>query len=767
MTDDDREKAEHLSEDILGELNLRHQTLIYTIPDIVYFKDIQGRNIVVNKAYEDFTGLKAEDIIGKKDDQILPHDLAVHCLLSDQEVINNQKSLYFEEIFESKDGKQVYFETIKSPLYDAFGNVVGVVGVSRDVTLRKHHEDQSELFSSLLNQSNDAIFIIDPKTGCFLYVNDKACISLGYSRDELTKMEVVDIEAVIPDNFSWDAHVKEVRKKGSLVIEGRHKRRDGTTIPVEINVKYITKGRDAYMVAMVRDISERIENRERYTAIIRSAMDAFWMIDRDGRFLDVNDATCAMLGYSREEMLTMRVSDVEAIEQPNEMADHIKRVIEEGYDRFETRHRRKDGSIIDAEVNVKFINISGGQFYAFVRDITERKRAEDRKIAGLIEEERMRFQRLESLGVLAGGIAHDFNNILTVVMGNISLAIQLVNSSDKLYKNLTEAEKAVVLAQDLTMQLLTFSRGGAPVKTILPIAAVVRESVEFAARGSNVRCDFAISEGLKSAEADEGQIRQVIHNLVINSLQAMPNGGTISIRCENTTIGQEGYLSLKGGDYVKVSVEDIGVGIPEEHQNRIFDPFFTTKHKGSGLGLATSYSIINKHDGLITVSSTPGKGAQFDIYLPASDRDAISEAGYDDIPVPGKGKILVMDDEDIIRRLAGDMLNYLGYQSESAADGEETIEKFKEARDSGKPYDLIIMDLTIPGAMGGKEAIERLLSIDPGVKAIVSSGYSNDPILSEYRKYGFSGIVKKPYRLAELSQIVYAVLNSSGNSVNQ
>ncbi len=761
MKDPDREKAEQSSDDILSELNAHQQTLIYTIPDIVYFKDIQGRNMVVNKAFEEFTGLKAAEIIGKRDDQIFPSDLAAQCLLSDQEVMKSRQPLYCEEEAISKDGKKTYFETIKSPLYDASGNVVGVVGVSRDITVRKYHEEQSDLFRSLLNQSSDAIFITDPKTGRFLNVNDKACSSLGYRRDELTRMGVLDIEAVIPDHFSWEAHVKEVREKGALILEGRHKRRDGTTIPVEVNVKYVTLGKDAYMVAMIRDISERIEHRERYAAIIRSAMDAFWMIDRDGRFLDVNDAACVLLGYSREELLSMKVPDVEARESPEDTADHIRHVIETGYDRFETRHRRKDGSIIDSEVSVKFIDIKGGQFYAFIRDITERKRAEERKIARLIEEERVKTQRIESLGVLAGGIAHDFNNILTAIKGNISFALQFLNPSDKLYKNLTEAEKAVLLAQDLTMQLLTFSKGGAPVKTILRIAAVVRESVEFALRGSNVMCNFIIPEGLKSVEADEGQIRQIIHNLVINSLQAMPEGGTITLLCENVLIGQDDLLALKEGEYVRISLEDRGVGIPAEHLSRVFDPFFTTKQKGSGLGLATSYSIIKKHDGAITVSSQLGTGTIFNVYLPASEKEAASASREMNVPVSGSGKILVMDDEEVIRRLAGSILDYLGYEVELAANGEEAIEKFQNARDSGEPYSLLIMDLTVPGAMGGRETMELLLRIDPGARAIVSSGYSNDPVLADYRKYGFSGVVKKPYSVAELSRIVYEVITAS------
>ena len=759
MKDEDKTKGHPSPDDILADLSVHHQALIYTIPDIVYFKDIQGRNMLVNKAFEEFAGLKESGIVGKTDEEIFPHDLAVHCRRSDMEVMKTRKTIRIEEEGTSRDGKKTCFDTIKSPLFDRHGNFIGVVGVSRDITERKYNEEQLDLFRILINQSNDAIFIDDSETGRILDVNDKACSSLGYSRDELLNMRVVDIEAMIPDHFSWEAHVKEVKEQGTMVLEGRLRRKDGTTFPVEVNVRYIAQGKDSYMVAVVRDITERKQQEERYRAVVHGTMDGFWMLDGEGRFFDVNDATCNLLGYSREELLRMQVSDVEAAETPEEVSGHIRRVKETGGDRFESRHRRKDGSIIDVEVSVKYLDIDGGQFYAFIRDITERKRTEETKITRLIEEERLKTQRLESLGVLAGGIAHDFNNILTAILGNISLATQFLNPSDKAYKNLSGAEEAIFKAQDLTRQLLTFSRGGAPVKRVGFLCKVVRESAEFALRGANVRCDFLIPEEIKPVEVDESQISQVIHNLVVNSLHAMPQGGVITIRCENITIGPKAPLTLKEGNYVRVSVEDTGIGIPEELLGRIFDPYFTTKQTGSGLGLSTSYSIIKRHDGLITVNSKLGTGTIFQIYLPASDKEVTAVSNKEKVSISGRGRILVMDDEEMIRTLAGKILGHLGYQVEFAVNGQEAIEQYQKAKGSGEPFDLLIMDLTIPGAMGGREAIERLLQIDPCVRAIVSSGYSEDPILADYRTYGFKGVIKKPYRLTELSHIVHEVIS--------
>jgi len=280
----------------------------------------------------------------------------------------------------------------------------------------------------------------------------------------------------------------------------------------------------------------------------------------------------------------------------------------------------------------------------------------------------------------------------------------------------------------------------------------------FVLRGSNVRCQFFIPDDLWTVEMDEGQMSQVINNLVINAIEAMPEGGMIKVKAENITVEKEKGLPLKAGKYIKISIEDQGTGISKEHLPKIFDPYFTTKQKGSGLGLATAYSIVKRHDGYISVESKLGVGTTFYIYLPASEKRVPKRKAKKDEILSGEGKVLLMDDEEAIRKVAGNMLKHLGYEVEFAEEGAQAIELYKKARESGDPFDLVILDLTVPGGMGGKEAIKRLREVDPGVKAIVSSGYSNDPIIAEFKKYGFSGVVAKPYKIKELSEELRKVM---------
>ena len=373
------------------------------------------------------------------------------------------------------------------------------------------------------------------------------------------------------------------------------------------------------------------------------------------------------------------------------------------------------------------------------------------------ELEMLKVEKLESLGVLAGGIAHDFNNVLTGIMGNISLAKRFIDASHKSYNALEGAEKASVRATDLARQLLTFARGGEPVKKVVSVQNIVNESVSLVLHGSNVKSNVDIPDSVHAVEADEGQISQVLHNIIINATQAMPGGGILTVKACNETLEVDNSSSLPPGKYVCLSLTDEGWGISDEVMKKIFDPYFTTKASGSGLGLASVHSIISKHNGHIGVSSIVGKGTTFTIHLPSigeSYSEFIAEASTPDTSESKGGSVLVMDDEEIILDLISAMLQEIGYQVEICNNGKDAVECYKVAKESGTPFSAVIMDLTIPGGMGGKEAAEIILAFDPTACLIVSSGYSNDPIMSNYERYGFRGAIAKPYRLDDLIKIL-------------
>lgn len=388
-----------------------------------------------------------------------------------------------------------------------------------------------------------------------------------------------------------------------------------------------------------------------------------------------------------------------------------------------------------------------------IRDITVRQR---------FEQELERASRLESIGILAGGIAHDFNNILTAVMGNITLALLDAGGLATVERYLQEAERATLRARDLTQQLLTFAKGGDPVRSAVRLPEIIREVAEFALHGSRVKCEFDLPAGLWPANADQGQLGQVVQNLVINAVQAMPEGGSIWISAANETVGLDTKRPFHPGDYVHISVADSGTGVKPEHLVRIFDPYFTTKQHGSGLGLTTVYSIIRKHQGHIEVESELGRGTTFHFWLPAlreKEPERVEVSG--EAVAPMKERVLFMDDEEPIVAMASLLLRRLGLEVELARDGAEAVRKFAEAHAAGRSFDLVVMDLTVPGGIGGREAIEQLRQIDPNVRAIVSSGYSSDPVLANHRAYGFCGMVAKPYKVEDLARVLRAALRQS------
>jgi signal transduction histidine kinase/CheY-like chemotaxis protein len=388
-----------------------------------------------------------------------------------------------------------------------------------------------------------------------------------------------------------------------------------------------------------------------------------------------------------------------------------------------------------------------------LRDVTVRQR---------FEQELQRASRLESVGILAGGIAHDFNNILTAIMGNVTLALLDAEALSKAERYLREAERATLRARDLTQQLLTFAKGGDPVRSAVLLPEIIAETTQFALHGSRVKCEFDLPANLWPADADKAQLGQVVQNLVINAIQAMPEGGTIRISAHNEAVTIDSHRSLAPGDYVHLIVTDTGTGIRAEHLVKIFDPYFTTKQQGSGLGLTTVYSIIKKHNGHIEVESELGRGTTFHLWLPALREQQLDLPEQQKETMASlKGRVLFMDDEEPIVQMASTLLQRLGFEVEVTRDGAEVVKKFKAAHAAGRPFDLVVMDLTVPGGMGGREAIEQLRLIDPSVKAVVSSGYSSDPVLANYRAYGFRGMVAKPYKITDFTRVLREVMSGS------
>ncbi len=381
-----------------------------------------------------------------------------------------------------------------------------------------------------------------------------------------------------------------------------------------------------------------------------------------------------------------------------------------------------------------------------------------------MQEDLIRVEKLESTGVLAGGIAHDFNNLLSIIIGNLSLAHIYAKKDENISKILTDTEKSCFRARDLTKQLLTFSKGGSPVKKTMSVIELIKETAIFALRGSNVGYAFSITPELFSVKVDEGQMNQVISNIVINAGHAMPEGGTVIITGENIEIAPEKTFTtpLQPGAYIRISIKDHGTGIAKKNLQSIFDPYFTTKPTGSGLGLATAHSIIEKHKGFISVESQEAKGSTFHIYLPASTDEIHGSIDHPDklteTLFKGRGKVLIMDDEEMIRNIVGDMLKHMGYEPDFAENGLEARQKYLDAMETHDKFNAVIMDLTIPGGMGGKEAVKEILKIDPHAKVIVSSGFSNDPVMADYKSYGFSGVVAKPFMIQELNSALRQIV---------
>ncbi|MCX5811560.1 MAG: PAS domain S-box protein [Proteobacteria bacterium] len=632
---------------------------------------------------------------------------------------------------------------------------------------RKKTEEMLLQTQFVVDHASDNIFWVGPD-GQFVYVNEASCRSLGYSREELLAMHVNDLDNYLSAQEKKNAW-KTAKKLGTVTFETRQRSKDGRVFPVEILGNYLNFKEKEYFVFFARDITERkqaakalSEEKERLAITLQSIVDGVISTDTEGKIMFINKVAEDLTGWSQEEAVGRKLHEVlhvvnektgERMENPAEKVLRIGRIV--GFsDSIKLISRDDRETVITgsgAPIMGQNQEIYGAVFVLL--DITEKRKA---------EKELLKMNKIESVGVLAGGIAHDFNNILAAILGNISIAKMFTKpEDDKVHEKLSDAEKAIFRAKDLTQQLLTFSKGGSPIKKTLSIGAILKDSARFALTGSPVRCEFDLAENLYPVDIDEGLMHQVINNIVINAEQAMPQGGIIFIRAMNIVLKDGSAVSgilLEKGKYIKIAIEDRGIGIHKEYLDKIFDPYFTTKQRGSGIGLATTYSIIKKHEGYITVDSTPGMGTTFYIYLKASKKKAEAPAKDREKPIRGKGRVLLMDDEEIVANTICEILIALGYDVESVRDGKDAIGQYRTAMVSGKPFDVVILDLTVPGGMGGEETVKKLIEIDPCVKAIVSSGYSNDPIMGKFKEYGFSGIVPKPFQIHELSNVINKVM---------
>lgn len=656
------------------------------------------------------------------------------------------------------------------------------LAIVRDITERNQIEtrlrETNEYLENILNHSPDAICIADA-SGRFIRMNRAAEQLFGFAPGAITERTIHDLYA---ESAQHERILAELDASG--LVRSREviaHRADGSTFPVELSISQlrdesgssvgtISIARDISEIKMTnemlrREIAERLKTEEAltrsqnlYRAVFRYTGSATVIIEQDGTFSMVNPEFEHLSGYTREEL---------------EGRTHWEFfVADEDLERLRMYHRQRriEPAAVPNKYEFTFVNRKGERRHVFcviglipdsgaavssLVDVTEKRRLEDQLFKA---------DKLESIGVLAGGIAHDFNNILTGILGNISLARLTAPAEAPMLRPLEEAERAVTRARSLTAQLLTFSKGGDPVRKAVPVAELVGQAADMALRGSNVGCAIETDDEPWLIEADAGQVTQALANVIINARQAMPAGGVVSIRVKNMHIEGPQSIHPLPGKYVRISITDHGTGIPSEHLDKIFDPFFSTRPTASGLGLATAYSVVTKHGGTIDVDSRPGVGTTFHIDLPASSSQASPER-HGASPEPAReARILVMDDEAMIRDTAARMLEVLGFRAESAPDGRQAIELYTAAAEAGDPFDAVILDLTIPGGMGGAETNQALHALDPSALTIASSGYSNDPIMANCVEYAFAGVIEKPYRVQELADVMKSVLGHAGKN---
>jgi PAS domain S-box-containing protein len=793
------------------EASLRyHAGLVESVSDAIISTSADYKIISWNKAAEEMYGWREDEVIGKRVMDVTVSELINETVPEIRDTLNKTSHWRGEAVHQRRNGEKIDVLISVSMLRDENGKEIGAVSVFKDITERNKAENavhQSEERFRRIFQAGPLGITLATLNYEYTMVNVRCCEMFGYTEKEFLNLTFKDIS--FPEDVEINLPYLERLKKGELpyyITEKRYIKKNGKIFWGNLVVTILrdNEGKPQSFLSMVDDITSRKQDEERIANLnlaLRAIRNINQLITREKNRDRLIQGVCDNLVTGRSFRSAWIILMDEARHPVSWASTDVLVGMEGVVENFrmgkfpscvrkalaqkkviitlDPAKRCPGCPLMPGDANLGSLTVrleTGGKLYGVLcgtmqssalvdedevslfsevaADITFALRDIELSSSNeMLQQEQLRASKLESIGTLAGGIAHDFNNLLTGIMGNIGLAKTLLPDGSAILEVLDEAEKAAARSQHLTQQLLTFARGGKPIKKVVNITGTIKDSATFALRGSKTKLELSLPEDLWLVEADEGQISQVLHNLVLNADEAMPEGGTLSITIGNHRQKRGEKLPVAAGNYVRIDVRDTGIGIAPEHLQKMYEPYYTTKRQGSGLGLTTAYSIIKNHGGYLLAESVLNQGSVFHIYLPASKKTVKGEK----IMAAKKstqagGKVLVMDDDEIIRKMLVSMLKLAGYEVEATADGAEAVENYRQAMTQNNPYSAVIMDLTVPGGMGGKEAVVKLLEIDPDASVIVSSGYATDPIMSEYKKYGFSAVIAKPYSIKQLQE---------------
>jgi len=755
----------------LAFMTERNRLLLDASADMVFIVDRDGKFLFVNTTASKIMGKPPAELVGKTFSDCMPPDVAHHHSMLIQKAFATGQILSNNPPFLLPPGN-LWVEGSLYPMKQSDGDVVSVLGIIRDVTEQKLVEralkESEARFRQTVQQMPFPVLVCSPD-GTAVIVNTSFLDLFKIPSDDIVvgKMNILKVPLTAEPGVL--AELKKAFSGTTVLIPeiavspGKRGEECGGSdggLIVELTVfpVYLRPGEIFQVAAIFKDVSGRKRAEEALRESDRKARTQYksfpvptytWQKTGNSLILvDYNDSAHKITGGEVSHMLGIALEEMYG-DEPQIIEDMNRCLAEKTVIRREMSLRFRFAKK-DKRLAVTYVFVEPDLVMVHTEDITERQK---------MEKEIRKAEHLESLGLLAGGIAHDFNNLLAGIFGYVGLAREYGRDNKDVKENLDKAMVVFGQAKSLAQQLLTFSKGGAPVRRLASVSELLADVAAFVLSGTNVRPELVMPEGLWACEVDSGQLSEVFDNILINAQQAMPGGGTVFIAAENVHLAGDGKLQLKQGDYVKITVRDTGVGIDKQDLARIFDPFFTTKEKGSGLGLTIAYSIIKKHDGSIDVSSEPGAGTAVTIYLPASGAQVSVAAPERGGITKGSGNILIMDDETYVLDALYSVLGALGYRVATAQSGNDAIRRYKDAEKAGMPFDAVILDLTIPGGFGGKQVIAELLGIDASVKAIATSGYSDDPVMSNPQEFGFKAAVMKPFTIEDLGKTLAGVIS--------